>query len=130
MKKIYAYISLTGPALEAQSFNERLPFDLRGSVRPAFKMVQGKKAIAGYLWCSMEIDAIESPIEDELHSLVARYQKYLRPFHKKKAVKLSAHIVHQIGRSATPRGYYISRELLNLLTRAGMDLDIDVSRNV
>jgi hypothetical protein len=126
----YGYISITGQGFDPHQFNDSLPKQLAGAVRPIYRMINDTKTVIALRWDSPQVGSADGQLEDELLGLISRYEFALRQLQPISSIKISAYIVHPIGTGSPPRGFYLSHALIGKLRDNNMDLDIDVVRKL
>lgn len=130
MNSLELYLHFDGKRFEASAYDSELPSNLRGHVRPTYRIVANRKTIVGYYWNSKSV-LLDGP--DIGKAAIPLLRKYARAIARAKTVgaqNIYAQVVCHMKDLEMLQGYHVSRSLASALLKAGVDLDIDVSRQL
>lgn len=125
--KFAVYVYADGPKFDIVKFNESLPRELRGQVRPVSRMKEGVKETVGYFWYSKKLSVWGSEVEVSLIRLLSRYESSLRRARRMGAKRIYAMIASQGGEARYLSGFHFRADQLKVLTRMGAELSISLT---
>lgn len=126
MNKFSIYIYIDGPSFDSHLFNDSLSKGLSGHVHPIHRMVNGSKKVIGKFWKSKILHPSADAVEADLVGLIRAYRASILHAKSMGAERIYAEIVCHMKNLESLHGYFISKELITLLSELGMELDIDV----
>ena len=120
------YICIEGAGFDPVAWNAALVDSLKGSVLERKKLSDKSHNQRTY-WESKELIPATGYPEDALLELLSRYQQVLlQLLGAGDAVKISAQIVQEHKEDESPRGFYASSQLVEVLASLRADLDLDI----
>ncbi|MEZ5454409.1 MAG: hypothetical protein R3E93_16540 [Thiothrix sp.] len=123
------YLSIEGNHFDPAKFNAKLDKSIIGEIVCRKKTGgnnSNQPANATY-WRSKsyEVTDPEYP-EDRLLKLIRSMANSIQNLSKTERVKVSAHIVEYIDEADSPRGFYLSHDLVQALAQLDADMDTDI----
>lgn len=124
--KFKIYISVEGPEFDPGVLNSLLASPLRGNVKERKNLSETSRNQRIY-WESKELVITSGFPEDALRDLLSSYDSvFLQVLTENDGIKISAQIVEERGEDESPRGFFVSSSLIEMLARLGADLDLDI----
>ena len=124
--KFKIYISVEGPGFDPGVLNSKLAHSLKGNIRER-KNLSEKSRNQRIYWESKELVVTSGFPEDALLDLLSNYESaFLLVLAESGDIKISAQIVEKRAEGESPRGFFVSSSLIEILARLRADLDMDI----
>lgn len=126
MNKFQVYLWIEGASFDAEQFNSSIAKNLAGEVKSRKHGGDPGDAEAARYWKSEVISPAENRVEEELLALLIIYKAEIRRAENLGADRVFAQIVGYMEDIEHLRGYYLSKDILHMLSELNMELDIDI----
>jgi len=125
-----AYIWIDGDAFDPVAFHRLLPKEIAGTIEKRKKIVNGSVIKCSSYWKSDLLVATDSLSESLLESFLLRYAEVVLRARQLGAMRIILEIVNEYSEDQGAQGLFLSRSLIQLLTKMTVDLDIDFARSL
>lgn len=128
--RIRIYVWIDGDNFDAKQFNDSLNAESRGEIKQRKRVESGHVVAAGTYWMSRVSEAEGNLLDVAVCKLVKSIKENLLPLSKKSGVRIVLEVAAEYDDAEPLRGYFLSRESIELLSEIGAGLDIDVVRSL